>query len=116
MNRHVLTVNLKDDARAIEAYVAHHRAVWPEVLKSLRDAGIADLEVHLLGRRLVMIVETDGDVREAFARHMASHPRVAEWEALMKSLQEPAPGAPAGAWWAEMQPVFKLNAAERCPI
>ena len=116
MTRHVLTVDLKDDARLIDEYVAHHRAVWPEVVKSLRDAGIASMEIHLLGRRLVMIVETDGDVREAFARHAASHPRVVEWEALMKALQEPTPGAPAGAGWTEMEPIFKLGAAERCPI
>ncbi len=48
----------------------------------------------MLGRRLVMIVETDGrDIRRSFAAHRASHPRVVEWETLMKSLQEPPPGA-----------------------
>ncbi len=49
----------------------------------------------MLGRRLVMIVETDGrDLRRVLRgapRQRA--PRVIEWEALMKSLQEPPPGA-----------------------
>jgi len=59
----------------------------------------------------VMIVEVrDGsDFRSAFEAHAASSPRVAEWERLMKALQEPAPGAPDGKWWAAMEPVFRLN-------
>ena len=35
--------------------------------------------------------------------------RVAEWERLMKSLQEPAPGTPSDDWWAIMEPVFSLS-------
>ena len=111
MTRHVLTLDLKDDPAVIETYKAHQRRVWPEVLSSLRGAGLADLHIYMLGRRLVMLVDSpDGlDVRRAFATHAISHPRVAEWEALMKSMQLPAPDAPAGEWWAEMQPVFHLH-------
>ncbi len=111
--RTVLAVDLKDDAAAIEAYKDHHRRVWPEVLDSLRRAGVHDMDIYLLGRRLVMIVETNGqDFRRCFAAHSTSHPRVIEWEALMRSLQEPAPGTPPGDWWARMEPVFSLELAE----
>ena len=111
MTRHVLTLDLRDGPAVIEAYLAHHRRVWPEVLSSLRSAGLADLQIYMLGRRLVMLVDLpDGlDVRRAFATHAASHPRVAEWESLMRSMQQPAPASPAGEWWAEMQPVFHLH-------
>ena len=111
MTRHLLAVDLKDDPAAIEAYKVHHRNVWPAVLSSLRRAGLTDLEIYLLGRRLVMVVEVaDGvDVERAFAAHRVSDPRVIEWEALMKSLQQPAPGSAAGEWWAVMQPVFHLH-------
>jgi L-rhamnose mutarotase len=112
MTRHLLMVDLKDDPDVIEAYTAHHRRVWPEVLRSLRRAGIADMEIYLLGRRLVMVVDVNGrDVQSCFAAHVASHPRVAEWEALMKSMQEPPPGGEPGEWWAMMQPVFHLEAS-----
>ena len=114
MNRHVLAVDLKDDPQVIAAYVEHHRQVWPEVLRSLRAAGIDDMEIVLLGRRLVMIVEASGDVTSALAAHSSSSPQVAQWEALMKSMQEP-PANAAGEWWATMTPIFRLNAAERCP-
>jgi L-rhamnose mutarotase len=114
MTRYVLTVNVKDDPAAIQTYRDYHRRVWPEVLESLREVGVERMDIHMLGRRLVMILQlTDGlDFRRAFATHMASSPRVAEWERLMKSLQEPSPDAPAGEWWAVMEPVFHLEAQE----
>ena len=113
MTRSVLAVDLKDDPQTIETYKEYHRRVWPEVLSSLRRSGIREMEIYLLGRRLVMVVDTDVvDVRRCFAAHVASHPRVAEWEALMKSLQEPPPGGAPGEWWAQMQPVFRLDVAE----
>ena len=114
MTRYVLTVNLKNDPAAIEAYRDYHRRVWPEVLQSLRDVGVEAMDIYLLGRRAVMIVEmTDGlDYRRAFAAHASSNPRVAEWERLMKSLQEPSPDAAAGEWWAVMEPVFRLEDQE----
>lgn len=110
--RTLLAVDLKADGAAIETYKSHHERVWPEVLASLRRAGVHNLDIYLLGRRLVMVVETDGrDYRRCFATHRASHPRVAEWEALMRSLQEPPPGAAPGEWWAQMEPVFSLAPA-----
>jgi len=113
VTRQVLTVDLRDDPAAIEAYKAHHRGVWPEVVRSLRRAGIREMEIYLLGRRLVMIVDTDGqDVRRCFAEHAASGPRVAEWEALMKGLQQPPLDGQPGEWWTLMEPVFRLEALE----
>ena len=111
MTRHLLAIDLKDDPAVVEAYKEHHRRVWPEVVRSLMSAGLADLQIYVLGRRLVMLVDLqDGlDVRRAFAAHAASHPRVTEWESLMKSMQQPVPGSAAGEWWAAMQPVFHLH-------
>ena len=113
-NRHVLMADLVDDPAALAAYRHHHRHVWPEVVESLRRAGVERLDIHLLGRRLVMIVELKPglDLARTFAAHVASSPRVAEWERLMKSLQQPAPGAPPGEWWTAMEPLFTLNGDE----
>jgi len=117
MTRSVLSVDLKDDAALIAKYREHHRRVWPEVLTSLQRAGILAMDIYLLGRRLVMVLETDGqDFRRCLASHVVSHPRVAEWEALMKSMQEPPPGAPLGDWWTQMEPVFALDAAGVAPL
>jgi L-rhamnose mutarotase len=112
--RHVFTLNLKEDPAIVDAYRQHHRAVWPEVQASLRRVGVEQMDIYLLGRRLVMVVEMrDGrDYRDAFRAHASSSQRVAEWERLMKSLQEPAAEAGAGEWWAVMEPVFHLEQGE----
>lgn len=114
MKRFVLTTDLRDDPTALAAYREHHRAVWPEVVASLRRSGIEKMDIYLLGRRAVMIVETDGrDPRRCFAQHRASGPRVAEWEALMTGLQQALDGASPGEWWAMMERVFSLEDAPR---
>jgi L-rhamnose mutarotase len=111
MNRHVFTVNLKNEPGIVETYTRHHREVWPEVQASLRHVGVQQMDIYLLGRRLVMVVEMqDGlDYRAAFESHASSSQRVAEWERLMKSLQEPPAEARTGEWWAFMDPVFHLE-------
>ena len=60
ITRTVLAVDLNGDPAAIQAYRQHHREVWPEVVASLRRSGIRQMDIYLLGRRLVMILETDG--------------------------------------------------------
>jgi len=116
MIRQVLALDLKDES-VVETYREHHRRVWPEVLDSLRTSGVVDMEIYLLGRRLVMIAELEdgADLRRAFETRMASHPRVAEWEHLMMSLQQRAPGAGPGEWWTAMERVFEFHAAAARP-
>ena len=115
MSLHVFTVNLKDGPGVIETYKQHHRQIWPEVQNSLLNVGVERMDIHLLGRTLVMVVQMrDGlDYLSAFKSHAGSSPRVAEWERLMKSLQEPPAGARPGEWWAVMEPVFHLGSADQ---
>jgi L-rhamnose mutarotase len=114
MTRHVLLIYLRDDPAAIAAYREHHRRVWPEVIESLRHAGVQRMDIYLLGRTAVMIVDLpDGlDIGRVFGTHQASNARVAEWEQLMKSLQEPSPDAAPGEWWAKMETVFRMTDTE----
>jgi L-rhamnose mutarotase len=77
--------------------------------------GVRAMDIYLLGRRLVMVMEAKPGFDRArdFARHVASDPRCAEWEALMKTLQQRPPGAKRGEWWALMEPVFQLEPVGR---
>ena len=115
MKRWVLTVDLADDPRRIEEYKAHHRAVWPEVEASLVRVGVRAMDIYALGRRLVMVMDTDDDfdLARRFAEHAASDPRCAQWEEWMRTYQEPPPGARPGEVWARMEPVYRLAAEER---
>jgi L-rhamnose mutarotase len=110
MQSYGMTLMLRDDPEKIEQYKHHHREVWPEVAAKLREIGVQEMRIYLLGRRLFMYMEAvDGfDPAPAFARAM-DDPRYREWEELMSSLQERAPEAPPDAWWAPMEEVFDLR-------
>jgi L-rhamnose mutarotase len=112
--RRVLMMTLRNDPAAIDAYRRFHLDVWPEVLCSLRQAGIQHMEIHLLGRCAVMIVEMDDgtDYRTASAAHASSNGRVAEWERLMRDLQEPAAGTSGDERWVFMEPIFQMTEQE----
>jgi L-rhamnose mutarotase len=109
----VLTLDLREGPGVVEAYRAHHDAIWPEVERSLRAIGIHALEIYALERRLVMVLETDEgfDMAARFAQHVARDPRCAEWEELMKTFQQAPPGAPPGVLWTPMERVYRLEPA-----
>ena len=111
MKRYARTLNLKNDPAIIARYVEDHRAVWPEVERGLRGIGIERMLIWLLGRRLFMLMETADDFDESrdWPRYMASDPRIAEWQSLMESMQEPVDDAKPGEWWADMDLVFALE-------
>ena len=107
--RYCLTLDLKDSPRLIEDYKRHHQRVWPEITQSIRDAGIDDMEIYLLGTRLFMIMEVKaGFSFEEKARTDRSNPKVQEWEKLMWKFQQPLPQARSGEKWLLMERIFRL--------
>ena len=52
-------LDLKNNQELIDEYKQYHKKVWPEIIKSIRDAGIIDMEIYLIGNRLFMNMETD---------------------------------------------------------
>jgi L-rhamnose mutarotase len=113
MNRYCLTLDLKDDPLLIAEYRKHHEKVWPEITQSIRDAGIEDLEIYLLGTRMFMIMEVNEHFSFAGkAEADRSNPRVQEWERLMWRFQRPLPQAKPGEKWLLMERIFKLENSE----
>jgi L-rhamnose mutarotase len=112
MKEIAMTLNLKDDPQAMQAYRQHHAAVWPEVLEALQSVGVRNMRIWLWGRRLFMLVEAKStfEPERDFARYLRLHPRCEEWEQLMGTFQEPLVGAMPGEKWLEMEQVFDLEA------
>ncbi len=109
MPRYCLALDLKDDPALIAEYERYHRAVWPEILDSIKAAGIADMEIYRTGNRLFMVMEVEeGFSFEAKAGADAANPRVQEWEALMWRYQQALPWAQPGEKWVLMERIFKL--------
>ena len=108
--RYCLTLDLKDDPGLIAEYRKYHQKIWPEITASIKDAGIEDLEIYLLGTRMFMIMEVNEKFSfEAKSKAGASNPRVQEWEQLMWKFQRPLPQAKPGEKWLLMERIFKLE-------
>jgi L-rhamnose mutarotase len=112
--RYCLALDLKNDPKLIAEYRRYHERVWPEVLESIRDSGIEEMEIHLLGTRMFMIME----VNESFsfaakAKADAANPKVQEWEQLMWKFQQPLPQAKAGEKWMPMERIFSYKRRAR---
>ncbi len=110
MKRYSLALNLKDDAQLIAEYERHHENVWPEIKKSILDAGITNMEIYRLNNHLFMIMETDDAFSfERKAAMDAANPKVLEWEELMWKYQQPVAGGKPGEKWRLMNKIFSLN-------
>jgi L-rhamnose mutarotase len=111
--RYCLTLDLKDDPALIAEYRRQHEAVWPEVLESLRNAGIRRAEIHQLGTRMVMVLDVGPDFSfEAKAAADNASPVIQRWEELMWTYQQALPGTTAGEKWRLMERIFTFAAEE----
>lgn len=109
-NRYCLALDLVDDPTLIAEYEHWHRNGWPEVRKSILDAGIVNMEIYRLGNRLFMIMETDDTFDfERKAKMDAANTKVQEWEQLMWKYQLPLPWAKPGEKWMRMEKIFTLD-------
>jgi L-rhamnose mutarotase len=57
------TLDLKNDPGLITEYKKYHQKMWPEITDSIKNSGIEDMEIYLLGTRMFMIM----DVNETFS-------------------------------------------------
>jgi len=110
MKRFCLALDLKDDAKLINEYEEYHRKVWPEILTSIKDSRIMQMEIYRINNRLFMIMETSDDFTfERKAEMDESNKKVQEWEQLMWKYQQAMPGSKPGEKWRLMERIFALN-------
>jgi len=108
--RYCLTLDLKDDPVLIAEYRRCHQKIWPEITRSIKDAGIVDMEIYLLGTRMFMVMEVSERFSfDAKSNADRSNPKVREWEELMWRFQRPLPSAKPGEKWLLMERIFKLE-------
>jgi L-rhamnose mutarotase len=113
MSWQCLALDLRDDPALIAEYERWHRSefIWPDIVRSIRDAGILDMQIFRTGNRLTMLmhVSSEFDAGAKAAADAASE-RVQAWEALMSTFQQPLPWAGAGQKWVPMRQIFDLAA------
>lgn len=111
VKRYCRTMDLKNDPELIAEYVKRHSQAeaWPEIRAGIREVGILEMEIYILGNRLFMIVETplDFDWDSAMER-LATLPRQQEWEDFMAIFQDCREGDTANEKWKMMERMFYL--------
>jgi L-rhamnose mutarotase len=110
MKRYCLTLDLKNDPELIRQYEEYHKEVWPEIIKSIKDSGIINMQIYRFETRLFMKME----VNETFSfekKQQAdlNNEKVQEWEELMWKYQQRLQGGIEGEKWKLMDKIFELN-------
>lgn len=109
MKRYCLALDLVNDEKLIAEYEKYHKNVWPEIKKSITDAGIVQMEIYRFTNRLFMIIEATDEFNFANKGAAdAANPKVQEWETLMWKYQQAIPGAKPGEKWVLMNKIFDL--------
>lgn len=109
--QHVLTLTLDDDPELIRLYEQYHQRgnVWPEVLASIRAAGIENMQIFRLETLLVMVLTTRSDFSfEKKAELDSGNAKVQEWERLMERFQKVDDSKTDSAKWQSMPSIFNL--------
>lgn len=112
MQRFCFALDLKDDPKLIKEYIEHHGNVWPEILESITNSGIIDMEIYNVANRLFMIMETEDNFNpEAKAETDSNNSKVQKWEELMDNYQKKLPFAEERQKWVPMDRIFSLKKA-----
>ncbi|MBQ1828268.1 MAG: L-rhamnose mutarotase [Prevotella sp.] len=111
IKRYVQFLRIEDDPELMAQYRYWHSEEhhWKEIRDGIREVGILEMEIYMLGNQLVMIVDApaDFDWQEAMDR-LATLPRQAEWEAFVARFQGCRADARSDEKWIEAERIFRL--------
>ncbi len=109
MKRYGMVIGLRPGK--VEEYQRLHAAVWPDVLKMIRQCHIRNYSIFL--RRLAdgrpylfSYYEYTGRDYEGDMARMAADPTTRRWWALCMPCQRPLAGRARNEWWSPMEEVF----------
>ena len=109
MQRHGMVIMLRPDKVAY--YKELHAAVWPGVLKKIKECHIRNYSIYLKEMEpdrfyLFSYFEYTGTDFAADMARMAADPTTQKWWAVCMPCHEPLPTRAEGEWWANMEEVF----------
>jgi L-rhamnose mutarotase len=112
MKRIGSVIRLREDK--IEEYKKLHAAVWPDVLKMIRQCHLRNYSIFLRrlddgGHYLFSYFEYTGPDLAADLARMAADPVTQQWWAVCRPCQQPLADHAASEWWSDMPEVFHLD-------
>lgn len=111
VKRYCQTLDLRNSPELIAEYRKRHSEseAWPEIQAGIREVGILEMEIYILGCRLFMIVETPLDFDwDTAMEKLSKLPRQEEWEDYMAIFQDVKPGMSSAEKWKPMERMFHL--------
>jgi len=93
----------------LDEYKRYHAAVWPDVLKTIRDCNIRNYSIFHKDGQLFAYFEYHGADFAADMAKMSADPKTQEWWAIMQPIQIPLDTRALGEWWATMEEVFHTD-------
>ena len=111
LKRYVQFLEINDDPELMAQYRYWHSEEhhWKEIREGIKAVGILEMELYMLGNKLVMIVDAPADFnwQEAMDR-LATLPRQAEWEAFVARFQGCSADARSDEKWQPAERIFRL--------
>ena len=93
----------------LEEYKKLHAAVWPGVLKMIRECNIRNYSIYYKDGLLYAYFEYVGYDFESDMAKMAADPTTQKWWDVCKPCQAPLSSRKEGEWWADMEEVFHCD-------
>ena len=112
MKRYGNILGLRADK--IDEYKKLHAAVWPDVLKTIKECNIRNYSIYL-GRLdngeyyLFSYFEYTGTDFKADLAKMTADPATQRWWAICMPLQKPLASRLPDEWWSAMEEVFHCD-------
>ncbi len=112
MKRYGMVLGLR--AEKVEEYKRLHAAVWPDVLKRIKECNIRNYSIYLRrlddGRHyLFSYFEYTGTDFAADMAKMAADPTTQRWWSFCEPCQKPLEKRGPKEWWTNMEEVFHLE-------
>jgi len=109
MQRYGSIIGVK--AEKLAEYKRLHAAVWPSVLKMIKQCNIQNYSIYLRqipdgNFYLFSYFEYTGHDFKADMAKMAADPTTQKWWAVCEPCQLPLSDRAPGEWWANMEEVF----------
>lgn len=93
----------------LEEYKRLHAAVWPDVLKMIKDCNIRNYSIYFKDGYLFSYFEYVGNDFDGDMAKMAADETTQKWWAVCKPCQDALPTRKPGEWWADMEEVFHCD-------
>ena len=112
VQRYGMVIGIKEEK--LDEYKELHAAVWPGVLKTIKDCNIRHYSIYLRqlddgNHYLFAYFEYTGKDFKADMGKMADDPVTQKWWKVTDPCQKPLSNREEGQWWATMEEVFHVD-------